>query len=118
MIIIERLGNKPLLEQIKIEIEKIESLFLKLSKSSKASFIGVWGEVFLIETSNNPDVLIEAWHKNSNDLFDFNDGKDKIEVKTTTQKIRRHSFAIGQLEPIPGVCVAIASILTVEACRY
>jgi hypothetical protein len=113
-ILVSRLGHSPRIEDVKNEIEKLESIFLKLSKSSKSSLIGVWGEVFIIENSSFPESLIESWHKDASDLYDFNDGKDKIEVKTTLQKRRVHSFEIKQLDLIPGVDILVASLQTVE----
>lgn len=114
LILIQRLGLNPQIEDVKCEIEKLESIFLKLSKSSKSSVIGIWGELFIIESSKNPEKLIAAWHKAPSDLFDFNDGTNKIEVKTTIQKNRIHSFEISQLQSIPNVSIVIASVMTCE----
>ncbi len=113
-LLLQRLGNSPNLEEVKLEYEKLESIFIKLSKISKESIIGVWGELFLIETSDDPEYFIDCWHKNPKDLFDFNNGADRIEVKTTTQKRRSHSFELKQLAQIPGSKTLIASIQTIE----
>lgn len=114
IVLLQRLGSSPDIEDVKIEYEKLESIFIKLSKTSKESIIGVWGELFFIESSNDPEYFIDCWHKNPKDLFDFNNGIDKIEVKTTTQKRRIHSFEIKQLAQIPGSKTLIASIQTIE----
>jgi hypothetical protein len=113
-LLLQRLGNSPKVEEVKLEYEKLESIFIKLSKNSKKSIVGVWGELFLIESSKDPEYFIDCWHKTPKDLFDFNNGSDRVEVKTTTQKRRNHSFEIKQLAQIPGSQTLIASIQTIE----
>jgi hypothetical protein len=114
IVLLQRLGSNPSIEDVKIEYEKLESIFIKLSKTSKESIIGVWGELFIIETSIDPEYFIDCWHKYPKDLFDFNNGIDKIEVKTTTQKRRVHSFELKQLAQISGSKTLISSIQTIE----
>jgi hypothetical protein len=113
-VLLQRLGKSPKIEEVKLEYEKLESIFIKLSKNSNGSIIGVWGELFLIGASNDPEYLIDCWHKNPKDLFDFNNGSDRIEAKTTIQKRRVHTFEIKQLAQIPGSITLVASIQTIE----
>lgn len=113
-IFINRLGNFPKLEEVKIQFEKLESIFIKLSKTSNKSVIGLWGELFLISIADNPEYLINSWHKESHDKFDFNDGVDKLEVKTTTKNKRIHNFEIQQLKKFTNSNTIIASIVTSE----
>jgi len=112
VILVNKLGHNPLIEDVKLQFEKLESIFIKLSTVSTKSIIGLWGELFLISISSNPTNLINAWHIDSRDKFDFNDGKDKIEVKTTKLSKRKHFFDILQLRKYPGSDTFIASILT------
>jgi hypothetical protein len=112
VILVNKLGYNPLIEDVKVQFEKLESIFIKLSMVSNKSILGLWGELFLISYSSNPTDLINAWHVDSKDKFDFNDGKDKIEVKTTKLNKRKHFFEILQLRKFPGSHTFIASIIT------
>ena len=113
-IFIKRLGNNPKILDVKIQFEKLESIFIKLSKTSNKSILGLWGELFLIAVANDSEYIINSWHKESNDKFDFNDGIDKLEVKTTTQNRRKHNFEIQQLKKFSNSLTIIASIITSE----
>ena len=58
LIFMEKLGKQPQIKSVKNEFEKIESIFAKLSKASRKSIIGLWGELYLIAVSTNPKLLI------------------------------------------------------------
>ena len=60
----------------------------------------------------NPDYLIRSWHVDVHDKYDFNDGKDKLEVKSSIRPQRIHSFSIEQLNPNNNSNLIIASINT------
>lgn len=113
-IYINKLGDVPSIEDVKNEYLKLESIFLKLSKSSKSDLLGLWGELFIIEKSINPEYLISSWHISSKAKMDFNDGIDKVEVKTTTQKKRSHTFEIKQLKKYKKGFTIVSSIMTEE----
>ena len=98
LVFLNRIGNKPKITDVKIQFDKLASIFEKLSKVSSKSIAGLWGEIFLISKSTNPSYLINSWHNEAYDKFDFNDGKDKIEAKTTTGNKRKHYFEIKQLK--------------------
>lgn len=51
----------------------------------------------------------------ADDKYDFNDGKDKIEVKSTGNLDRVHMFALDQLNPNTGSELAIVSVITVRS---
>jgi hypothetical protein len=114
LIFIARLGVAPSIEEVKVQFEKLESIFIKLSKTSTKSILGLWGELFLISISKRSEYIINSWHKEANDKFDFNDGTDKLEVKTTTLNRRKHHFEIKQLKKFTNSITVIASIITSE----
>ena len=113
-LIIKKLKPIPTLQELKIEVEKLIELFSKFSKSPTKTIQGLWAELFVIEQSKNPTYLIQAWHKSVTDRFDFNDGIDKIEVKSTSKNRRIHSFSIEQLHPNLNSKLIISSIIVVE----
>jgi hypothetical protein len=100
------------LKDIQTAIIKIIEVFKSLTEECKKSILGLWGELFVISESFNPKVLINAWHNYPEQLFDFDNGCEKIEVKTTVLQNRIHSFSSSQLNPPNNVNVIIASILT------
>lgn len=99
---------------IKKEINKILQLFSYSSLPAVKSVQGVWAELFVIDQSENPEYLIKSWHNQANSRFDFNDGKDKLEVKSTSLPKRVHSFSLEQLNPNENSKLIIASVFTLE----
>lgn len=104
----------PSIGKLKHEIEQLIELFGRLTKPAIKTIQGLWAELLVIEQSADPEYLISAWHKSPFDKYDFNDGKDKIEVKSTTKNQRIHSFSLSQLNPGKGAELIIASIMTEE----
>ncbi|NEW79642.1 MAG: PD-(D/E)XK motif protein [Gelidibacter sp.] len=102
------------LKELKIEVEKLISLFNKFSKLPTKTIQGLWAELLVIEQSSNPEYLIKAWHYSPTDKFDFNDGIDKIEVKSTAKSRRIHNFSLEQLNPNKNSKLIIASVFAVE----
>lgn len=105
-----RLDNKPTVTVLKTEASKLISLFTSVKSISKEVVRGFWAELILIKQSSNPSYLIRSWHVVPEDKFDFNDGTDKIEVKSTNGSKRKHTFAIEQLNPNKGARLLIASM--------
>lgn len=102
------------LQVLKIEIENLIILFTKFSKSPIKTIQGLWAELLVIEQSSNPEYLIKSWHYSSTDKFDFNDGIDKIEVKSTAKSRRIHNFSMEQLNPNKNSKLIIASVFSIE----
>ena len=113
-VLIKNISEKPLLKDLKVEIEKLINLFTKFSKPALKTIQGLWAELLIIERSKNSDYLIESWHNSTSDKYDFNDGIDKIEVKSTVKTRRIHSFSLEQLTPNSNSKLVIASVFTIE----
>lgn len=113
-LVIKNLSPNPTLKELKIEVEKLINLFSKFSKPPQKTIQGLWAELLVIEQAKNPDYLIESWHSETTAKFDFNDGVDKIEVKSTAKSRRVHSFSIEQLNPNKNSNLIIASVFAVE----
>lgn len=102
------------LKELKIEVENLIILFTKFSKLPTKTIQGLWAELLVIEQSSNPEYLVKAWHVSPSDKFDFNDGTDKIEVKSTTKSKRIHKFSLEQLNPNKNSKLIIASVFAIE----
>jgi hypothetical protein len=102
-------------DTVKGELDKIISLFSRLSGEPQKTIQVLWAELLLIENSNDPEYLISAWHVKSNDKYDFNDGIDKIEVKSTEKTKREHHFSIEQLTTTTNSHLLVASFMVYES---
>lgn len=109
-LVIEKIGDFPIQQELLNEIEKIVELFRNLSLPPIKTIQGLWAELFVIEQSSNPAYLVKSWHKSPTDIFDFNDGIDRIEVKSTSRNNRIHRFSHNQLTTNEKSNVVIASM--------
>lgn len=109
--IIDNLPTVPTSRNLAVEFDSLISIFSPSHKYDENKVLGLWGELLVIEQSCMPEMLIEAWHRNPNDKFDFTHGKDKIEVKSTAGEERKHTFSIGQLNPSKSSNLVIASVI-------
>lgn len=113
-IVLEQLPENPSHKQLKKEIQKLVELFSRFNRPPLKTIQGLWAELFVIEKANNPEYLIQSWHSSSKDKFDFNDGKDKIEVKSTANISRIHRFSLEQLNPNKNSNLLITSIFVIQ----
>jgi len=112
-LVVKKLPPLPKLKELRIEVEKLITLFSKFSEPPKKTIQGLWSELLVIEQSKNPNYLIQSWHTAATDKFDFNDGIDKIEVKSTSKSRRVHNFSIEQLNPNKNSTLIVASVFAV-----
>ena len=95
-------------------IDDLVALFRALTQPALRSLIGLWGELFVIYRSTNPQELVAVWHSTPRDKFDFSRGHERIEVKTTTGP-RIHNFSHTQLVVPSGIRVTVASLVLNQA---
>ena len=112
--LIRSLGENPTIEDIHNEVEKVRILFVKLNKKPIQTELGLWGELFCIANSPDKYYWIKSWHKKKSDKFDFNDGLNLLEVKTTLKNKREHEFSLDQLANSRTKDLLIISIMTIE----
>lgn len=112
--LINQLDLNPSFAQIKAELNNLVDLYRSLSKPPKKTIQGLWTELLFIEQGKNIEYLINSWHQSKNDRYDFNDGIDKIEIKSTSKNERIHRFSLKQLEEVKDVLVIIGSTFTIE----
>lgn len=112
-LVLLKIGDTPSQKILIDEIEKVVELFRQLGQSSSKTVQGLWAELFMISKSKNPAYLINSWHITPTDTFDFNDGKNKIEVKSTSKTRRIHHFSLDQLLPNKESKLLICSLYTI-----
>ena len=108
--LVKTLGAKPSQEQIVISLNKFVEVFRAITDVPTKTVRGLWAELFLIDYSSNPLLLLEYWHNVPEEKFDFNSGKEQIEVKSNANFERIHVFSSEQLNPISETQVLVASV--------
>lgn len=101
-------------KELSIEIENLITIFTALARPPKKKLQGLWAELLVIEQSKDPALLINCWHSQPNIKYDFSDGQDKIEVKSTSSEERLHRFSLDQLNPSQNSQLLIASSIVRE----
>lgn len=86
-----------------------------MTELPRKSVQGLWAELFCIARSREPAIMLEAWHQLPDDLYDFNLGKQRLEVKSASGGVRQHYFALAQLRPPPETTALFASVFVDQA---
>ena len=92
-------------------VVKLVDLFRALSLPPRKSLQGLWAELFLIAQSRNPVVLLEAWHADPTELYDFSHEHQRLDVKSSSRRARVHTVTLDQLYPPTGAIGVIASVV-------
>lgn len=108
--LIRTLESNPTQQQVIDSLNKFIEVFRSLSDIPTNTVHGLWSELFIIDNSRNPDILLNYWHNIPEEKFDFNSGEEKIEVKSNANFERIHIFSSEQLNPPLGSEVLIASV--------
>ena len=93
-ILIRHLGDTPSRTDLAAAVQRIASIFQSLRKPSVRSLNGLFGELFLISRSHSPSHAVAAWRINDNARFDFSVGDIRLDVKTSTGRLRQHTLFI------------------------
>ena len=110
--LIKSLKDDPTPSRIVEALNRFIEIFRALTDTPTKTIQGLWTELFLIENSNDPEILLSFWHNSPEEKFDFDAGEEKIEVKSTSGLERIHEFSSEQLNPPLGTQALIASLFT------
>lgn len=108
--LISTLDLNPTQQQVIDSLNRFVEVFRSLSDFPTNTVHGLWSELFIINNSKNPEILLNYWHNSPEEKFDFNSGEEKIEVKSNANFERIHIFSSEQLNPPAGSQVLIASV--------
>lgn len=115
-LLLNELGKLPTIQEVKKIIQNFITLFRFASQPQKKTVQGLWAELFLIAQSKYPTVLINCWHSFPEEKYDFNNGIDRIEVKSSSKdKNRNHHFSLEQLNPPINCNLIIVSIFVLQS---
>jgi len=108
--LIKSLSAKPTQREVAETFKAFVEIFRSLSEPPTKTIQGLWSELFIIEASKQPTILLNYWHCNAEEKFDFNADVERLEVKSSSTLERVHTFASEQLNPPSDKQVIIASI--------
>lgn len=110
--LIKSLSKKPTQQEVYQSFKNFVEIFRTLSDTPTKTLQGLWSELFIIDNSKEPTILLNHWHNLPTEKFDFNADTEKLEVKSSSTLERVHTFATEQLNPPSDKQVLIASIFT------
>lgn len=108
--LIRTIGQNSTSLKVVDSLKKFVDVFSVLTDVPKKTIQGLWAELFLIESSKNPSVLLNYWHHIPNEKFDFNAGIERVEVKSSSTFERKHFFTSDQLNSPIDTQILIASV--------
>ncbi|RUA33458.1 PD-(D/E)XK motif protein [Robiginitalea biformata] len=108
--LVRSLKTKPTQEQVGDSVKKLIEVFRALNDTPTNTVQGLWAELFLIEISTNPMSMLNYWHNIPQERFDFNSGEEKIEIKSSGNFERIHTFSAEQLNPPSNTSALIGSV--------
>jgi len=115
--LLNSLSTKPTQKEVLNTFKGFVEIFRSLSDPPSKTVQGLWAELFIIENSENPEILLNYWHDIPQEKFDFNADIEKIEVKSSNNMDRVHIFASEQLNPPIDKQVIIASLFVKQSSR-
>jgi hypothetical protein len=113
--LLDGLGDAPTTDEVAAAIDALVSLFQKLSRSPRRQAQGLFGELLVIGTASNAATLLDAWHADPLDRFDFTFASSRLEVKTNANRQRRHEFSLEQCTPPVDISAIVASLFVETA---
>lgn len=109
--VIGLVGDDPAPGVVRAALRHVVRLF-EPRPGRQGSVLGLWGELLAILMAVDAEAMVESWHVEIDDRFDFAAPADRLEVKTTDGGRRVHEFNNDQLRPVDGATTRVVSILT------
>jgi hypothetical protein len=108
--IVQNIPNNISQKRIYELTQDLIKLFEKIYSKKNIDLLGFWGELFIIKHLRQKELLIEGWHPETNDTFDFMVKNNALEIKTSNFNERKHHFSFEQLNS-NNKNIIVASIL-------
>jgi len=67
------------------KLDNLIEIFKSLNKKSIKTIRGLWAELFVINMSSNVKQLMEAWHQDEVDRYDFSSNLINLEIKSRSK---------------------------------
>lgn len=101
--------------EVSIIVDRLSHLFLALKHPPQKSIHGLWSELFIISNAIDNICLLQSWHNDPYEVYDFSNDQSKLEVKSSSNRTRCHHFTYQQVYPPENVNVVIASLFIEES---
>jgi len=108
------LPSTPEEHEISRAVRRLAELFRALDAPPRGSLQGIWCELLLIARADRVRQAVAAWHADPAARHDFLAGRQRLEVKSTTGRIRAHHFSLEQLRTGEDAQVIVMSFLLEE----
>jgi Putative PD-(D/E)XK family member, (DUF4420) len=79
-------------------VRALLDLFRSINAPGRKDVVGFWAELFTITLARDTVRAVIAWHSDPFERFDFSFAQGVLEVKATQGSLRRHEFALEQLQ--------------------
>lgn len=93
-------------------------IFEKLMTPPLKTIQGLWSELLFISITKKPDFFVECWHSNPKQIFDFIVENKALEIKSTNNVSRIHSFSLSQLNPNENLELYVVSLVVNQSINY
>lgn len=108
--IVTIVGLSPSSNEVAQAVQRLTELFQNLSRPTGRSVLGLFAELLTIHASGDPRIALAAWRSTIDDRYDFSIGNVRLEVKSTSDRIRAHYFSREQCIPPDGTIAVLLSI--------
>lgn len=95
--LLSTLPDLPSQEDVIEFVDNLTDLVAPRRTAAYSTVVGLWGELWIISRSDDPEKLANAWHGMPGERFDFSLEGSRLEVKTTSTSVRTHEFGLDQL---------------------
>ena len=116
--VMNNLPKKPNIKDFENVFKDFIKIFEKLMSPPLKTIQGLWTELLFINVTKTPDFYVERWHSNPKQIFDFIDDNNALEIKSTNNQNRIHSFSLPQLNPNKDLELFVVSIIVNQAINY
>lgn len=98
------------------KLDNLIEIFKNLNKPSIKTIRGLWAELFIINSSTNMSMSVNAWHQDNKDRYDFSSEHMNLEIKSRNKlkPIQAH-FSMNQINPPDGTKKAIVCSVYVNS---
>lgn len=111
----DNLPLQPAPSHVATELRRLVEMLQRLRAPGTKAIQGLWAEMLLINQMPDASRWVRAWHNDPMELHDFCIGATRVEVKSSSSRVRKHQCSHHQLCPQHDVQLFIASIFVERA---
>lgn len=112
--VLRTVPDPPQPDEVRQAIYDAAELFRALEMPPRRDVQGLWAELFVMASSDDPATWVQAWRGSPKEKFDFAFDSLRLDVKSTQASRRIHGFSLEQLLPPDGCKAYVVSVLMRE----